>query len=103
MGRGRDFRGGGKGRRPYEEDAVASAASDRHQSRPLPRDSLPTEGTAVDAIVKWFNPDKGFGFAEIADGSGSQRTLVEMIGTTRSRFLAILTTRLVNSWNERDK
>jgi len=25
---------------------------------------------------------------------------VEMIGTTRSRFLAILTTRLVNSWNE---
>lgn len=71
MGRGRDFRGGGKGRRPYEEDAVASAAaSDRHQSRPLPRESLPTEGTAVDAIVKWFNPNKGFGFAEIADGSG---------------------------------
>jgi len=66
MGRGRDFRGGGKGRRPYEEDAVASAAaSDRHQSRPLPRESLPTEGTAVDAIVKWFNPDKGFGFAEL--------------------------------------
>jgi CspA family cold shock protein len=27
-------------------------------------------GTAVDAVVKWFNPEKGFGFAEIADGSG---------------------------------
>jgi len=27
-------------------------------------------GTAVDAIVEWFNPDKGFGFVEIADGSG---------------------------------
>jgi CspA family cold shock protein len=31
---------------------------------------LPAEGTAVDAIVKWFNPNKGFGFAEISDGSG---------------------------------
>jgi CspA family cold shock protein len=71
MGRGREYRGGGKGRRPYEEDVVASAAaSDRHQSRPLPRESLPAGGAAVDAIVKWFNPDKGFGFAEIADGSG---------------------------------
>jgi CspA family cold shock protein len=27
-------------------------------------------GPAVDATVKWFNPEKGFGFAEIADGSG---------------------------------
>jgi CspA family cold shock protein len=25
---------------------------------------------AVDAVVKWFNPDKGFGFVELADGSG---------------------------------
>jgi CspA family cold shock protein len=27
-------------------------------------------GPAVEATVKWFNPEKGFGFAEIADGSG---------------------------------
>jgi CspA family cold shock protein len=27
-------------------------------------------GPAVDATVKWFNAEKGFGFAEIADGSG---------------------------------
>jgi CspA family cold shock protein len=27
-------------------------------------------GAAVDATVKWFNAEKGFGFAEIADGSG---------------------------------
>ena len=27
-------------------------------------------GPPVRAIVKWYNPDKGFGFAEIADGSG---------------------------------
>lgn len=24
----------------------------------------------VDATVKWFNPEKGFGFAELGDGSG---------------------------------
>jgi CspA family cold shock protein len=27
-------------------------------------------GPAVEATVKWFNAEKGFGFAEIADGSG---------------------------------
>jgi CspA family cold shock protein len=31
---------------------------------------LAAEGAAVDAIVKWFNPEKGFGFAEVSDGSG---------------------------------
>jgi cold shock protein len=28
------------------------------------------EGPAAEATVKWFNPEKGFGFAELADGSG---------------------------------
>ena len=27
-------------------------------------------GPTVDATVKWFNPEKGFGFAELADGTG---------------------------------
>ena len=27
-------------------------------------------GPERDATVKWFNPEKGFGFAELADGSG---------------------------------
>ena len=27
-------------------------------------------GPALDAIVKWFNAEKGFGFIELADGSG---------------------------------
>ena len=27
-------------------------------------------GPAIDAIVKWFNVEKGFGFVELADGSG---------------------------------
>ena len=80
MGRGRDFRGGGKSRRPYEEDAAAPAATgDRPQSRQPARNPLPAEGTAVDAIVKWFNPDKGFGFAEIADGSGDAFLHVKVV------------------------
>src|SRR5258708_40047811 len=71
MGRGRDFRGGGKGRRPFEEEALDPIAPcDLHQSRPLPRKPLAADGAAVDATVKWFNPEKGFGFAEISDGSG---------------------------------
>jgi cold shock protein len=27
-------------------------------------------GPAVHGVVKWFNPDKGFGFVELSDGSG---------------------------------
>ena len=86
MGRGRDFRGGGKSRRPFEEEAAAPAATgDRSPPRPPTRKPLPADGTAVDAIVKWFNPDKGFGFAEIADGSGDaflHIKVVEALGQT---------------------
>jgi CspA family cold shock protein len=34
-----------------------------------PRFETPS-GPPVRAIVKWYNPDKGFGFVELADGSG---------------------------------
>jgi CspA family cold shock protein len=27
-------------------------------------------GPSVHGVVKWFNPDKGFGFVELSDGSG---------------------------------
>src|ERR1700704_4057949 len=78
MGRGRDFRGGGKGRRPFEEDPDAPlGGSDSFQPQQFSRSPSPMQGgasvgggPAVDAIVKWFNSEKGFGFAEIADGSG---------------------------------
>jgi CspA family cold shock protein len=30
----------------------------------------PPSGPPVQAVVKWYNPDKGFGFVELADGSG---------------------------------
>jgi CspA family cold shock protein len=34
-----------------------------------PRFETPSS-PAVQAVVKWYNPDKGFGFVELADGSG---------------------------------
>jgi CspA family cold shock protein len=33
-------------------------------------DSSVPSGPVVDATVKWFNPEKGFGFAELSDGTG---------------------------------
>ena len=32
--------------------------------------STPVTGTPVDAIVKWFKGDKGFGFVELSNGTG---------------------------------
>jgi cold shock protein len=41
---------------------------------PRPRFNEPrfeaSSGPPVRAVVKWFNPEKGFGFAELSDGSG---------------------------------
>lgn len=34
------------------------------------RPSFPESGPEARAVVKWFNPDKGFGFVEIAEGGG---------------------------------
>jgi cold shock protein len=34
-----------------------------------PRFEAPS-GPPVQGVVKWFNPDKGFGFVELSDGSG---------------------------------
>jgi cold shock protein len=53
--------------------------ADSYQPRPRafgsrPRFSQPRfeapSGPPVRGVVKWFNPDKGFGFVELSDGSG---------------------------------
>jgi cold shock protein len=74
MGRGRDFRGGGigRGRHAHEDDQSSSfGAPDHYPPADLvaPK-TFSGQGAAVEAIVKWFNPVKGFGFVDIADGSG---------------------------------
>lgn len=43
-------------------------------------------GPAIDAVVKWFNADKGFGFVELADRSGDaflHAAVLEAAGHTR--------------------
>ena len=42
----------------------------RQPFRPSSRTDAAPTGPVIDAIVKWFNPEKGFGFVELADGSG---------------------------------
>jgi cold shock protein len=37
---------------------------------PLPSFASTSSAPEVSATVKWFNPEKGFGFAALADGSG---------------------------------
>jgi cold shock protein len=71
MGKGRDR---GPRRRGFDDDFYAPPPGreerpQRSSQRP-PRENPALSGPAVDAIVKWFTPDKGFGFVELADGSG---------------------------------
>jgi CspA family cold shock protein len=69
MGKGKDFRD--PRRRGFDDDFFVPEQP-RGGMRPPPRafNPGPPEGPVVDATVKWFNPEKGFGFAELADGTG---------------------------------
>ena len=71
MGKGRDR---GPRRRGFDDDFYVAppARHERPQApfRRAPRENAAPSGPAIDAIVKWFNPDKGFGFVELGDGSG---------------------------------
>ncbi len=77
MSKGKDFRGPRK--RGFDDDGPFGYEPQR-SSRP-PRSQFgggfpdlmpPPSGneTAVDAVVKWFKADKGFGFVELANGTG---------------------------------
>jgi CspA family cold shock protein len=79
MSKGRDFRGPRK--RGFDDDAPFGYDAPR-QSRPprspfggggfgdAPPPPPPMEGPSVEAIVKWFKNDKGFGFVELGNGTG---------------------------------
>jgi CspA family cold shock protein len=71
MGKGRDR---GPRRRDFDDDFYAPpwGREERPQrsSQRAPRENPAPSGPAIDGIVKWFAPDKGFGFVELADGSG---------------------------------
>jgi CspA family cold shock protein len=71
MGKGRDFRG--PRRRGFDDDMPPiydPPVSASRMARPFAGDNPVAAGPIVDATVKWFNAEKGFGFTELADGSG---------------------------------
>src|SRR5258706_2802734 len=70
MGKGRDR---GPRRRGFEDDFYSAPAQSYERPQPsfrrAPHESS-ASGQAIDATVKWFKADKGFGFVELVDGSG---------------------------------
>ena len=79
MSKGRDFRGPKK--RGFDDDAPSPYDAPRLPRNPRPAFGGSTFGSpapdmggaaapTVDAVVKWFKGDKGFGFVELSNGSG---------------------------------
>src|ERR1700744_695239 len=66
----------GRGRPPRRRGFDDDFAFDRAPPGDMPRSSAPSWpssagfGPEHDATVKWFNPEKGFGFVALSDGSG---------------------------------
>src|SRR2546421_8641604 len=60
-------------RNRFDDDDVYSGPDQerpRQSFQQAPRINVIPSGPALDATVKWFNPEKGFGFVELGDGSG---------------------------------
>ncbi|KAB0267865.1 cold-shock protein [Microvirga brassicacearum] len=71
MGRGNSHRERDRSSTRHAEDSWGDAPPSPPPVRPrLPSTSLPEAGAGVTARVKWFNPDKGFGFVALADDLG---------------------------------
>jgi cold shock protein len=68
MSRGRDFRE--PRRRDFGDEFTKPGRDPFPSPMPDPRSGPRPSGPEIDAVVKWFNPQKGFGFAELGDGSG---------------------------------
>jgi CspA family cold shock protein len=82
MSKGKDFRAPRK--RGFDDDGPMPYESRPRTSRSFdsgpggfpggapsgPSASPSTAGPAVDAVVKWFKADKGYGFVELANGQG---------------------------------
>jgi CspA family cold shock protein len=66
--RDRDFRP--TRRRDFDDDSYQPPSRNFGYAAPGGPQFESPSGPAVRATVKWYNPDKGFGFVELADGSG---------------------------------
>jgi CspA family cold shock protein len=73
-GRGREFGGGGDygGGRGRDFGSAPRYGSPRFEEQP--------SGPPVTAVVKWFRGDRGFGFVELADGSGDAFLHASVLG-----------------------
>jgi CspA family cold shock protein len=70
MRKGRDR---AQSRNRFDDDDVYNGPDQerpRQSFQQAPRTNVIPSGPAVDATVKWFNPEKGFGFVELGNGSG---------------------------------
>lgn len=73
MGRGNDHRDRRRQFGGQPEDHwgdFAPPTSFERPTRPQTSYSASSSGPETEARVKWFNPEKGFGFVEMTDGSG---------------------------------
>lgn len=85
MAKRNEFRAG-KRRRGFDDDDAFDSRPRRDSDRTRPARSFPAEADSfpgaapagapmaptptIEATVKWFNGEKGFGFVELSDGSG---------------------------------
>jgi CspA family cold shock protein len=80
-GRRRDFDegdfGGGGGGRDYGGGGGYSSPAPRFSQ---PRFEEQPSGPPVQAVVKWFRADRGFGFVEMSDGSGDAFLHASVLG-----------------------
>lgn len=74
MSKGKDFRPRRRGfddDEPMQFDDRPSRSSRQPMTPVFPPPDMDIPGqTSVDATVKWFKADKGFGFVELSDGQG---------------------------------
>jgi CspA family cold shock protein len=66
------FDGGGGGGRDYGSPAPRYSPGPRFEEQP--------SGPPVQAVVKWFRADRGFGFVELSDGSGDAFLHASVLG-----------------------
>jgi CspA family cold shock protein len=96
MSRGKDFRDRGERRRGFDDDNFSPSRDFGGGGgyAPMPRQfggpsraPAPASGPPVDAVVKWFNPEKGFGFVEIV-GGGDAFLHIAVLGTAGYKTVA---------------
>lgn len=69
MGRGNDHRDRRRQFGAQPADSWGDYTPRPSYERPVGQQrSSPASGSETEARVKWFNPEKGFGFVELTDG-----------------------------------